>query len=594
MTLPARIKVFNCLTGLLSRFLENMVRKYILLGMIAFCSWASYGQKSYNEQVKAYIEQYKELAVAEQKRTGVPAAIKLAQGIFETGAGSSELCNNAQNHFGIKCKTSWSGETYSYTDDAKDECFRKYPSSHQSYKDHSDFLKNNKRYASLFNLSPTDYAAWAYGLKRCGYATNPAYAKKLIKTIEDFHLQEYTYAALDNAEEQILLASTEKASIPQTKRRVSSAAPGEYIPADNTAAQADNIVAETFDDEIIVEKAIAQDAGTTKGVVDYYQNTSKNGMKGFYARKGDMLLEYAIKNRIRYAKILEYNDLPDAPLEADMFVYLERKGKAGSKEQHKVAGGETLLQISQQEGIQLQQLRSLNQLEKGEEPVAGTILNLREPAAEKPQLYPARQKNSSPAIAATTRVQEPAQKKDSYIATTARDEPRRALATTTTSEGNNDYTETRPAAQQQNVNIANEKPVEDVIAEEGAKKNGREMTALEKLKAHMDKTVYATERKYEPKTSRDYGEVSENQEEEVTPPAANTSSSATIVRKNATPKNTVKPAAASKSKVHTVRKGETLFSIAQKYHVTVSQLQKFNKLGGAKKIVPGMKLKTTP
>src|SRR5690606_21756623 len=125
------------------------------------------------ERVEAYIEKYKWIAIQEQRRAGIPAAITLAQGIHETNAGASELAVNAHNHFGIKCKKSWTGETYAYTDDRPDECFRKYDSDISSYKDHSDYLKNSKRYASLFELSLTDYAGWAYGLKRCGYATNP-------------------------------------------------------------------------------------------------------------------------------------------------------------------------------------------------------------------------------------------------------------------------------------------------------------------------------------------------------------------------------------------------------------------------------------
>ena len=133
----------------------------------------------------------------EQKRSGIPASITLAQGIHETSAGNSELATNANNHFGIKCKKSWTGETYSYTDDAPDECFRKYGSPEQSYVDHSDYLSTSPRYAVLFTYKPTDYASWAHGLKKCGYATNPRYAQILIRLVEEYQLQEYTYAAIN-------------------------------------------------------------------------------------------------------------------------------------------------------------------------------------------------------------------------------------------------------------------------------------------------------------------------------------------------------------------------------------------------------------
>ena len=113
--------------------------------------------------IKDYIAQFKEIAIEEMKRTGVPASITLAQGIHETAAGQSVLVKKSNNHFGIKCKSDWQGESVSHDDDARGECFRKYPDPIQSYRDHSDFLKNRAHYASLFKLDPTDYEAWAHG-----------------------------------------------------------------------------------------------------------------------------------------------------------------------------------------------------------------------------------------------------------------------------------------------------------------------------------------------------------------------------------------------------------------------------------------------
>ncbi|HRI32372.1 MAG TPA: glucosaminidase domain-containing protein, partial [Saprospiraceae bacterium] len=129
-----------------------------------------------------YMEQYKYMAISEMNRSGIPASIKLAQGILESQAGRSELAVNANNHFGIKCKSNWSGETYQYKDDDLDEngelihsCFRMYGSGEQSYIDHTDFILNRPRYKSLFSLPKNDYKAWAMGLKKCGYATDPNY-----------------------------------------------------------------------------------------------------------------------------------------------------------------------------------------------------------------------------------------------------------------------------------------------------------------------------------------------------------------------------------------------------------------------------------
>lgn len=139
-------------------------RKAILFLFFAFSVLAVRAQQ--NETVRNYISTYKDLAMEEMKRTGVPAAIKLAQGIHETLAGTSKLVLKSNNHFGIKCKTGWTGESVSHDDDARGECFRKYPSAEDSYRDHSNFLKNSQRYAGLFQLDPTDYAGWANGLKK--------------------------------------------------------------------------------------------------------------------------------------------------------------------------------------------------------------------------------------------------------------------------------------------------------------------------------------------------------------------------------------------------------------------------------------------
>ncbi|MEX0635475.1 MAG: glucosaminidase domain-containing protein, partial [Ferruginibacter sp.] len=138
-----------------------------------------------------YIEKYEETAKTEMRRYGIPASIKLGQGILESSAGNSDLAMEANNHFGIKCKKDWTGPAFNKDDDAKDECFRKYESVLASYEDHSQFLKNSSRYASLFLLSQDDYKGWAHGLKQAGYATNPKYAQLLIKTIEENRLFQY-------------------------------------------------------------------------------------------------------------------------------------------------------------------------------------------------------------------------------------------------------------------------------------------------------------------------------------------------------------------------------------------------------------------
>lgn len=135
----------------------------------------------------AYVEQYKGIAVAESIRTGIPASIKLAQGILESGYGSSPLAKKSNNHFGIKCGSGWSGKTIQY----KGSCYRVFKNGNDGYKEHSNFLKKGSRYQDLFKLKRNDYKGWAKGLRKAGYATNPKYPSILIELIERYKLYNY-------------------------------------------------------------------------------------------------------------------------------------------------------------------------------------------------------------------------------------------------------------------------------------------------------------------------------------------------------------------------------------------------------------------
>jgi hypothetical protein len=146
--------------------------------------------------ILSYISTYKEVAVTEMQRTGIPASIILAQGIHETDAGTSELVKKSNNHFGIKCKDEWRGSVVYHDDDKRGECFRSYNSPLDSYVDHSDFLKNSPRYHFLFKIDPLNYEGWANGLKKAGYATNSRYSQILIKLIKDYNLQQYSLIAM--------------------------------------------------------------------------------------------------------------------------------------------------------------------------------------------------------------------------------------------------------------------------------------------------------------------------------------------------------------------------------------------------------------
>lgn len=144
-----------------------------------------------NTRMKVYVLQYAELAQKEMKKYGIPASITLAQGLLESQAGMGVLARKSNNHFGIKCHKGWRGPSVSHDDDAKGECFRKYKKVEQSYRDHSEFLRNRSRYSDLFKMKKTDYVSWAHGLKKAGYATDPKYAYKLISLIERYELWQF-------------------------------------------------------------------------------------------------------------------------------------------------------------------------------------------------------------------------------------------------------------------------------------------------------------------------------------------------------------------------------------------------------------------
>lgn len=152
----------------------------------------------YSDVIFNYVDDFKDIAKGNMKTYGIPASIILAQGILESGAGRGDLAKNSNNHFGIKCHTGWTGETVHHDDDAEQECFRKYKDPAESYKDHALFLTGRSRYASLFQLEKGDYEAWARGLRKAGYATDPKYPEKLIGYIERYNLHQYDAEVLGN------------------------------------------------------------------------------------------------------------------------------------------------------------------------------------------------------------------------------------------------------------------------------------------------------------------------------------------------------------------------------------------------------------
>lgn len=281
-----------------------------------------------------YIAKYADHAVREMHASGVPASITLAQGMLESDYGNSPLAKYANNHFGIKCHKGWSGPSFIQDDDEKNECFRKYYSPYESYRDHSEFLQTRDRYASLFDLKTTDYKGWARGLKKAGYATNPKYADLLIRIIEENHLHEYD--KLTKLPDNKVLATT----------------------------------AEYADEE--PEQEVPRILQVQKIEV------SANNIKFILAEAGDTPESIAQRHEMGVWQIRKYNDLRrnEALKEGDV-IYLQPKRNHAKEEVHTVQEGETLRDISQHHGVKMRRVLKINDLEKDYVPAAGDTLKLR-------------------------------------------------------------------------------------------------------------------------------------------------------------------------------------------------------------------------
>ncbi|MCC6689997.1 MAG: glucosaminidase domain-containing protein [Bacteroidia bacterium] len=298
------------------------------------------------KSAKQYIEQYKDDAVHEMHEDGIPASITLAQGIQESDCGNSPLAVKANNHFGIKCQKEWSGPTYIQDDDEKNECFRKYRSVFDSYVDHSNFLKSRPRYAFLFQLNITDYKGWANGLKASGYATDPHYAKRLIKIIEDYSL--YLLDTIKPPSPE-LIASVDKYFTDHEKKSHK---------------------------EKHTTKNGSYDLSVSKRTVQFINNR-----KCIFTRTGETVDEISTEYGVDPRLIYRYNELKDVKekgrFKSGEIIFLQPKRNKGQDDFHIVASGETMYSISQKYGIKLKKLYSKNNMQPGTEPLAGEKLWLR-------------------------------------------------------------------------------------------------------------------------------------------------------------------------------------------------------------------------
>lgn len=300
------------------------MREFLFMFLI-FAGTAVSAQKLSRQD---YIDLYKDLAMKEMLRSGVPASITLAQGLLESDNGNSRLAVKGNNHFGIKCHNDWKGRKIYHDDDERNECFRKYRSVYESYIDHSDFLKNKQRYAFLFDLEITDYKGWAKGLKKAGYATSRHYADLLIKIIQENELHKYDLIALGDYDHEM--------------------------------------------DVDIADKGFTE-AGKRSTLIN-------NRIDYIIVKPGDTFESLNKELRLLSGELLRYNELSsDSVLQPGQILYLQPKrnrAEAG-KDFHLVKPGETLYDISQVYGVKLEKLLQKNHLQPGDKVETGDRIYLR-------------------------------------------------------------------------------------------------------------------------------------------------------------------------------------------------------------------------
>jgi LysM repeat protein len=292
-----------------------------------------------------YIEKYKDDAIKEMLLFNIPASITLAQGMLESANGNSDLAVYANNHFGIKCHAGWDGPTFIKDDDAKDECFRKYPSALDSYTDHSNFLKTRSRYAPLFELKRTDYKGWAKGLHKVGYATDPKYTRRLLTLIEDYELFKY-----DKTDER-------------------------------TPAQLKQNTEMTGQVKPIVKKTETQKPAKTQATAQRHVLRPVEQFRFInyvIIKPGDSFSKIAQETDKDVWQLCKFNDLQSTDkLIAGERLYLQPKRRNAKEPYHVVKKGETMRSISQLYAIKLKSLYKKNRMRPGEEPKVGETLYLR-------------------------------------------------------------------------------------------------------------------------------------------------------------------------------------------------------------------------
>lgn len=355
--------------------------------------WIFLSSMSDGSPQEKYIKKYAPVAVSEMYRSGVPASITLAQGLLESGAGLSTLATKGNNHFGIKCHN-WTGRKVYYDDDEKNECFRAYDTAEESFRDHSDFLRYRDRYKFLFENETTDYKAWAYGLKKAGYATDPGYPAKLIKYIEDYGLSKYDKMSLEDVggsveelEKEEVREALEDGSLSRKERRrlrkMSKAEAAERKSEESKEVGGRKDEAAIPESPLKIEspeRYVPAAAESFKFSLSR-EMFSRNGVPYVNSLEGETLESIAKSYNLFLREILKFNDLTSSTtLSPGAVVYLQPKKNRSEKGLDAYVvdhDGESLRDISQRFAVKLDAIYAMNGFSKDYVPREGDKIILR-------------------------------------------------------------------------------------------------------------------------------------------------------------------------------------------------------------------------
>lgn len=314
-----------------------------------------------------YIQKFAKYAVEEMEKYNIPASITLAQGLLETGGGQSILAQQGNNHFGIKCKEDWTGRTMKYTDDAPNECFRVYEDPKDSYEDHSKFLANRPYYKGLFLLDPKDYKAWAHGLKKSGYATNPRYAYILIDKIEKYQLFEFDFINKEQVNEKLLALYPD------------------LVNDNDFLAKNTPVIEENNNPKVVIDAP--EPVKLTKSEVLNLLSIKSHPNEGLkyivtpsepdyddasVINLDDIARRYNVSN----SKLMKWNEITSNSLKEGQILFLEKKKSSGSVVTYRAEKGENMYSISQKFAIKLNKLYSRNRMEFGDKVNEGQLIYL--------------------------------------------------------------------------------------------------------------------------------------------------------------------------------------------------------------------------